>query len=329
MSDSALTPAQLEFFEEHGYLMVPDVIPPADLEPLRQEIAGLVDGFAKDLHTAGQLDRLFEDEPFETRLARIAEHDPEAGEAIVRRLKGKGGGGHAGPAMFETIRHPSLLAHIEDFVGPEIVGSSVYRIRPKLPKRTEGEVPWHQDSGYLLDHCDRQRIITCWVPLVEATVENGCLSVRDGGHRHGVAEHYRGGNAGFLVINDTDLPPGRTVPVPVPLGGVLFMTNLTPHCSTPNSSDHVRWSIDLRYQGADVPTNAGVPPEQQFEGRAPIEVACYPPEADFVIQSCAHPEQEVRDLETFVRLRERYEKYQHGYAQLGRWKELASTNGDA
>lgn len=320
--DTRLAPEQLAFFDEHGYLMVPDVFDPADLAPLREEIAALVGTFARELHAAGQLDRLFEDEPFETRLARIAQYDRDAGDAIMRRLKGKGGGAHTGPAMFGTIRHPKLLACIEAFVGPEIVGSSVYRIRPKLPGRTEGEVPWHQDSGYLLEHCDAFKVITCWVPLVDANVENGCLQVRAGGHRHGIAEHYRGGNAGFLVIQDDDLPPGETVPVPVPLGGVLFMTNLTPHCSTSNDTDHVRWSVDLRYQSAAVPTNAGVPPEQQFEGREPIEVACYPPEADFVIRSRKRPASEVRTLADFAALRARYEEYQHGYAQLGRWKEL-------
>ena len=32
----------------------------------------------------------------------------------------------------------------------------------------------------------------------------------------------------------------------VPRGGVLFLTNLTPHCSRENSADVVRWSLDLR-----------------------------------------------------------------------------------
>ncbi len=40
--------------------------------------------------------------------------------------------------------------------------------------------------------------------------------------------------------------------------GVVFMTNITPHCSTPNRSGHVR--ADLRYQSADVPNNAAAMP---------------------------------------------------------------------
>ena len=56
--------------------------------------------------------------------------------------------------MFHTITHPRLLAVVEGFVGERIIGSSVYRVRPKLPRWERGEVPWHQDSGYFLPHCD-------------------------------------------------------------------------------------------------------------------------------------------------------------------------------
>ena len=63
---------------------------------------------------------------------------------------------------------------------------------------------------------------------------------------------------GYLVIEDGDLPlVSNPETVSVPLGGALFMSNLTPHCSTENTSDVVRWSLDLRYQNAKVPNNVG------------------------------------------------------------------------
>lgn len=305
---SRLSPEQYRQFEDQGYVMIPDVFTPGDLEPLRREIDDLVGRHAAELQSEGKLDATFEHEPFETRLARIYESNPGAGEELLRRLKGKGGGGHAGPAMFNMIRHPKLLACIEDLIGPEIVGSSVYRIRPKLPGFAAGNVPWHQDSGYLNPHCDRFLIVTCWIPLIDATPETGCLSVLPGAHRSGIVRHHTGGNANFLVIEDADLPPGDADQVPVPLGGVLFMTNLTPHCSTPNTSGLIRWSIDLRYQSADVPNNVEEAPDDFLDGRPEVEIACYPPEADFVIQSPTHPEKEVRELADFEALRRRFEE---------------------
>ena len=55
--------------------------------------------------------------------------------------------------------------------------------RPKLPKLGRGDVPWHQDSGYVAAHCDKQLIITCWIPLVDATPENGCVQILPRTHR--------------------------------------------------------------------------------------------------------------------------------------------------
>ena len=87
------------------------------------------------------------------------------------------------------------------------------------------------------------------------------------------------------------------------------MTNLTPHCSTPNHSDIVRWSVDLRYQGAEAPNNVGLWPdaEEDEEALEPFQVACYPPEADFMVQSRLHPDR-VADYATFVQRREAFEQ---------------------
>ena len=39
--------------------------------------------------------------------------------------------------------------------------------------------------------------------------------------------------------------------LPVPAGGALLFNDRCVHMSTPNRSDHVRWSVDLRYQPTD------------------------------------------------------------------------------
>ena len=46
-----------------------------------------------------------------------------------------------------------------------------------------------------------------------------------------------------------------------------------------------------------------VEPEEFDPETPPHEMACYPPEADFVIRSAAHPEREVRDWRQFEALR--------------------------
>ena len=229
--------------------------------------------------------------------------------------------------MLQVLRHEGLLSCIESLVGPDIVGSSVYRVRPKLPFMPHGEVPWHQDSGYFLAHCDTDLIVTCWLPLVDATVENGCLHVLPRVHKSGIRRHYTGGHGGFLEIVEEDMgASAEPVPVEMKAGDVLFLTNLTPHASFENSTDVVRWSLDLRYQSPAVPNNIGEEPASYTPEREPVTMACYPPEADFVIRDRQHPEREVHRPEEFAAIRQRFDDVRAHMPGRG-WTPMADREG--
>lgn len=329
-SPRPLSAAQYAFFKDEGYLIVPDVFDPADLEPVRQALHREIAKKAAALKAEGKLTNLHEELAFDQRLAAIQQDSKENGEAIIRHLEGLRGGGFHARELFDVIAHPKLLAAVGTLLATdEIVASSVYRIRPKLPNSGRGIVPWHQDSGYFAEHCDTQLIITCWVPLVNATVENGCMQILPRVHRGKVAKHHTGGNAGFLVIKDEDLPddPHKAITAACPRGGVVFMTNRTPHCSTPNTSDHIRWSIDLRFQSAETPSNVGLEPAVLNQaGRADAEfydkvsVACYPPEADFLVASKRTPGL-VTDYAEYARRREIYDRTQTDFSAYRRWRQ--------
>lgn len=324
-----LTEAQVGQFEAEGYVVIPDLFAPEALEPLRQEIAGIIGATAQRLAAEGKITELHAAEPFETRLTRLMDDHPELTQDYIRAIEGRAGGGHTGIEMFRVITHPQLLDAMESLLGPEIVGSSVYRIRPKVPGFARGIVPWHQDSGYFATHCDKALIVTVWLPLVDATPENGCLQVLPRTHKGEVARHRTGGPGGYLVIEDDDLPlpPEQAVTVPVPLGGALLLTNITPHCSTPNTTDVIRWSIDLRYQGWNVPTNAFQEPADFRADAPPQEIACYPPEGDFVVRSRQHPET-VHTYEQYVARRNAYDEARLPYPGRG-WQSLNATTKEA
>jgi hypothetical protein len=213
----------------------------------------------------------------------------------------------AGPALFDLIRHPKLLDIAEQFCGPELIASSVYRLRPKIPDYGYGAVPWHQDSGYFEPYCDQALVLTVWLPLVDAGPERGCLWVLPRAHRGEVVAHGLNATRTYLEIPPEALPAGEPICVPIRKGGVLLLSNRTPHASFENTSDIVRWSLDLRYQSAALPTNA---PISRLEGESVpsaadgVPMACYPPEADFLVRSRLRPNEVVTDPEAFRLLRE-------------------------
>ncbi len=307
-TNSGLADGQVRQLRDRGYLLVPDLIDEATIEAVRSELHEIVDDVARRLHAEGKLPEAYSDAGFDRQLAKIAQHDLDAAREVIALIKGGQGAGElVGPATYDLLTHPRLLDAVESIVGPEIIGSSVYRLRPKAPGLQSGAVPWHQDSGYLLSHCDDQLIVTCWIPLIDATLENGCLHVIPDAHKGGILRHHTGGPSGFLVVLDDDLPEDlEPIAIPVPKGGVLFLTNLTPHASYLNNSDHMRWSLDLRYQSPDVPHNIDKHPSDIDPDGPEIEIACYPPEADFILRSPSHPEREVRSWKKLKKIRDEY-----------------------
>ena len=248
---SGLTEQQLAFFREEGYLLVDDAIDPAVLQPFRAELDGNIDAFARAALADGRLSNAHAEEPFERRLHALAlELDDPA------PLLDLGRGKQRTPGMFRIYCCPSLLDVVESVIGPEILAHPQFNVRAKRPHQDEGVVPWHQDLGYLQPDAAETFMVNLWIPLVDATRENGCMEVIGGSHRAPLIGHERGmGPAGnFKGVVDEQLPDGEHVLCPVRVGGVLLTQHKTMHRSIPNVSDHIRWSLDLRYSHPDLPT---------------------------------------------------------------------------
>lgn len=294
-----LTGAQLEEFYREGYLVVENLFSNDDLQPVIAEITDEIDTRARALVAAGELSRTYEEYDFEHRLAHISGETDKVALSIWN-------GNLAGPAFFDLIRHPRLLDVAEQICGPELIASSVYRLRPKIPDYDYGAVPWHQDSGYTEPYCDNNLMLTVWLPLVDATPERGCLWVQPRVHKGEVFTHEGRPGKAYLVIPEEALPDIEPLCVPVMKGGVLLLTNRTPHASFENSTDIVRWSMDLRYQNAKLPTNAPItrlPGEAVATPDNAVPPACYPPEADFLVRSRLRPHEVVTDPAVFHAIR--------------------------
>jgi phytanoyl-CoA hydroxylase len=106
------------------------------------------------------------------------------------------------------------------------------------------EFPWHQDNGYTF--VKPQDYLTCWIPLVDATEENGCPWVVPGIHRTGTLEH-RTTELGFECLNQ----PEAARCVPAEAGSVVIFSSLTPHRTGPNLTGSVRKAYIAQYAHAE------------------------------------------------------------------------------
>jgi len=294
-----LDEAQIRHFEDEGYLVVTDLFSDAELQPVIDEISADLDQRCRDAVAAGTLSRTYEEHDFEHRLTYVDAENANISKAMwdMKLVL---------PSFFGLMTNPKLLDVAEQFCGPEMITSSVYRLRPKVRSHIWSAVPWHQDSGYFEPYCDLGLILTVWLPLVDATEERGCLWVMPRLHHGGILFHRPDYMQHYLEIPDPEFGGRQPVPAPVPKGGVLLLTNRTPHASFENKTDLVRWSMDLRYQSAALPTNAAItrlPGETRSSISVGVPVACNPPEPDFLVRSQLRPQEVMKTAEEFVALR--------------------------
>jgi ectoine hydroxylase-related dioxygenase (phytanoyl-CoA dioxygenase family) len=252
-----LTAEQVAAFREEGVLIAENVLTDADLAPVIAEYEEWIERRARALAEEGKLTDLHADAPFARRAALLYAQTPDIIQDMDIMTV-------CGTATFAFLRNRRLLDAVESLIGPEITCNPIQHIRAKPPAASSGEgagyfnVPWHQDSGVTWEEADATDIITCWLPLVDATVENGCMEVMPGAWKGGYLQHQAEGGTTIRPELRPDIAPR---PVPVRKGGVIFMHRLTPHRSTPNYSDQVRWSLDLRYQPTGLPTGRPFHPE--------------------------------------------------------------------
>jgi ectoine hydroxylase-related dioxygenase (phytanoyl-CoA dioxygenase family) len=248
-----LNAEQIEFYDEEGYLVLPGYLSDCDLDGARAAMEEKVEEMARDLLDAGMINDTLPEEPFKTRLAKLFD-----GLSDEHFLKYGRGWRDRRPGYFDLMSNSKILDAVEDLIGGEIFSNPVYNVRPKVPKVAAGAVPWHQDKSYWPD-ANSNPVITVWIPLVDANLENGCLHIWPRTHKTKVlsfhAETYSG--TGFTEIDEEHLKEARVIPMPLAAGGAILFNDRCIHMSTPNNSDHVRWSVDLRYQPTDQDPMAG------------------------------------------------------------------------
>ena len=264
---AGLSDRQLSTYLNDGYLLLEDVLSPADLRPLIDEINAGIDGKAREAVALGRLRDPFDGAPFDRRLAHISGAMDDSSE-IEREVTGKR---LKTAGMFSLITHPAILDIVESIIGPEILAHPQFNCQAKMPNETRSQIPWHQDLGFLHPEAEATFMVNFWIPLVDVSVENGCLEVIPGSHRAGLMPH--GAVRGYPNegIQEDYVPVGRQVPCPVRKGGVVVFQHKTAHRSFPNRTDRIRWSVDVRYSDPSMPTGRNEVP-------------------GFVARSQAHPE---------------------------------------
>jgi phytanoyl-CoA hydroxylase len=109
-----------------------------------------------------------------------------------------------------------------------------------------GVVDVHQDSSFL--YTEPGSCVGFWFALEDATIENGCLWAKPGGHRTTLRSWFRRKDSGGTEFHTFDNSPfvlDEMVPLEVKKGTCIVLDGLLPHYSLPNTSQKSRQAYTL------------------------------------------------------------------------------------
>ena len=104
-----------------------------------------------------------------------------------------------------------------------------------------GVVDIHQDASFL--YTEPHSCIGFWYALENATIENGCLWAKPGGHQTSLRSWFRkkeSGGTELHILDDTPYSMDGMIPLEVKKGTCIVLHGSLPHYSLPNTSGKSR-----------------------------------------------------------------------------------------
>ncbi len=225
-----LSSDQVDFFHREGYLAIDALTTPADVAQLRESYD----------HIFAQRAGREEGNQFD-----LAGTDEEGKEAVLPQILNPA---RYAPEMNQSLLLANATQLCRALFGAEATCSIAHAIFK--PARIGAETPWHQDAAYWDPMKDYPHTISIWVPLQEATLENGCMQFVP--RSHAAQEIWRHRPVGDDPrIHALELHPderhriGDAVACPLPPGGATLHGGYTLHYTGPNHSDIPRRALIL------------------------------------------------------------------------------------
>ena len=224
-----LDAVDLAFYRHQGHLTVNGVFAPAEMDAVVRDIEQWGESFLSGL-------------PAEQRSWYV--DGGVSARTVLRKLDNP----HAHrDAVKALARDRRLVDLVERFLGH---GVSVYFSQIFFkPPEGGGPKPAHQDNFYFGPN-DLEGVVTAWVALDDATLENGCLYFGEGTNLGPVYRHEAPADEPYNLQLPADILARQPMtPAPVPRGGVSFHHGNTFHLSGPNTSTRWRRACALHYVG--------------------------------------------------------------------------------
>ena len=144
--------------------------------------------------------------------------------------------------VYNLATHPAIVERMACLYGRDLL---LWRSNFFVKEPGAKEIPWHQDFNYW--PLEPPIIISAWIAVDPATVENSCLQIVPGSHRKIVPHIKATADMAFPEMGDLNFIDAKdAVNLEMQPGEFVLFNERTLHHSEPNRSDRRRIGLAVR-----------------------------------------------------------------------------------
>jgi ectoine hydroxylase-related dioxygenase (phytanoyl-CoA dioxygenase family) len=224
------TAAEIEFFREHGYLVVERITTDEEIDWIRQ--------IYEFIFSPEQAERV--GAPVDRSGTRTSDEPVLLSQAFMPEVRF--------PELLTTVHWRNAKRYAAALLG--VGGDELTSWGHMIRKPPGGRAAlWHQDHAYWEPELDYHAALGVWLPMHDVSVEMGAMQFVPGSHRLGLLPHEHADAPENNVLT-VAVPIDTTQAVACPLkkGGATFHHNETLHYTAPNTTTETRYAYPMEFQ---------------------------------------------------------------------------------
>lgn len=223
----------IQFYQEFGYLVAPELLSPEEIRELKRETAKIFKGERGSVE--GLIETATAESDEDVLKKYVAIHFPHKLSKVIEGY----------------LFHPGVVSILQSIVSP-----NVKCMQSMLFVKAPGKAgqSWHQDEFYIPTR--DKSLVGVWIAVDDATIENGCLWIIPGSNKAGYIMPRVDNKSNEYADEDTvdvlQYVKEQIIPVEVKSGSVVFFNGYTLHSSQRNkTTDCFRTALVNHYMSAE------------------------------------------------------------------------------
>lgn len=233
INQGQISPENIQFYRDFGYLLAPDLLSPAEIATLKSDAVKIFRG------------------KYGTPEGMLAVDDAQADEEILKKYVAIHFPHKISPVIHGFLAQEKIVEVLTKLVSP-----NVKCMQSMLFVKGPGKAgqAWHQDEFYIPTR--DKSLIGAWIAIDEATIENGCLWIIPGSHLPAyIMPRVKNSSPEYADVDTVDVSGYKKediIPVEVKSGTVVFFNGYVLHSSLRNKTEsNFRTALVNHYMSAE------------------------------------------------------------------------------